>query len=143
MTETTAFLRLTHEGALKALQAAVEEARAMEQPQCISIVDSGGHLVAFVRMDGAFHMSLETSLRKARTAACYGIPTGGIAEGIDMKLAVGTDGQRINLPGGLPIIVDGHCIGGIGVGSGSGEQDRQVAAAGIASIPGAQAFVTT
>ena len=43
--------------------------------------------------------------------------------GIDIKLAIATQGKRINLPGGLPVIVDGHVIGGIGVGSGTGEQD--------------------
>ena len=140
MAETTASLKLTHEGALAALNAGIAKAADMGQPQCISVVDSGGHLMAFVRMDGAFHMSLETSLRKAKTAACYGQPSGGLQEGIDIKLALGTDGQRINLPGGLPIVVDGHCIGGIGVGSGSGEQDRQVATVAIAAIPGSQTF---
>jgi glc operon protein GlcG len=140
MAETTPSLKLTHEGAVKALQAGIAKAEDMGQPQCISIVDAGGHLLAFVRMDGAFHMSLETSLRKARTAACYGQPTGGLEAGIDLKLAIGTDGQRINLPGGLPIVVDGHCIGGVGVGSGTGEQDRQVAAAAIAAIPGTKSF---
>ena len=140
MAATTASLKLTHEGALAALNAGIAKAADMGQPQCISVVDSGGHLMAFVRMDGAFHMSLETSLRKAKTAACYGQPSGGLQEGIDIKLALGTDGQRINLPGGLPIVVDGHCIGGIGVGSGSGEQDRQVATVAIAAIPGSQTF---
>lgn len=140
MSETARKLKLTHEGALKALHAGIAKAAAMGQPQCISVVDEGGHLLAFARMDGAFHMSMQTSLRKARTAACYGAPTGGIAEGIDMKLAVGTDGERINLPGGLPIVVDGDCIGGVGVGSGTGEQDREVAAAAIAAIPGSRSF---
>ena len=42
--------------------------------------------------------------------------------------------------GGLPIIIDGHVVGGIGVGSGTGEQDRIVAAAALASLPGAQRF---
>lgn len=140
MADTTPHLKLTHAGALKALEAGVAKADSMGQPQCISIVDNGGHLLAFVRMDGAFHMSLETSLRKARTAAGYGQPTGGLEAGIDIKLAIGTDGQRINLPGGLPIVVDGHLIGGVGVGSGTGEQDREVAAAAIAAIDGAQSF---
>ena len=140
MAETSAYLKLTHEGALAALTAGIAKAADMGQPQCISIVDNGGHLLAFIRMDGAFHMSMETALRKAKTAACYGQPTGGLPEGVDVKLALGTDGQRINLPGGLPIIVDGHCIGGVGVGSGTGEQDRQVATVAIAAIPGAQSF---
>jgi glc operon protein GlcG len=140
MAETAQFLKLTHEGALASLNAGIAKAADMGQPQCISVVDNGGNLLAFVRMDGAFHMSLETSLRKARTAACYGDPSGGLMEGVDIKLALGTDGQRINLPGGLPIIVDGHCIGGVGVGSGTGEQDREVATAAIAAIPGSQSF---
>jgi len=112
----------------------------MGVPQCISIVDSGGHMLAFIRMDGAFSMSLETSLRKARTAAAYGLPTGHIEAGVDIKLAMGTDGQRINLPGGLPIVVNGQCIGGVGVGSGTGEQDRICANAGLAALDGAQTF---
>ena len=66
-------------------------------------------------------------------------PTGDIAAGIDLKLAIATQGKRINLPGGLPIIVDGHVIGGIGVGSGTGEQDKQVANAALAALP-AQRF---
>ena len=140
MSKTEVSLKLNHSGALSILEAGVAKASEMKQPQCISVVDSGGHLVAFVRMDGAFYMSQETSVRKARTAACYGEPTGDLPEGIDLKLALGTDGQRINLPGGLPIIVDGHCIGGIGVGSGTGEQDKKVAAAALLAIPNSQPF---
>ena len=75
----------------------------MGVPQCISIVDPGGHLLAFARMDGAFSQSIDTSLMKAMTAASYGVPTGDIAAGIDLKLAIATKGKRINLPGGLPI----------------------------------------
>jgi uncharacterized protein GlcG (DUF336 family) len=77
---------------------------------------------------------------KAMTAASYGIPTGDIAAGIDIKLAIATQGKRINLPGGLPVIVDGNVIGGIGVGSGTGEQDRQVANAALGQFPGAKTF---
>tara|TARA_B100000686_G_C16631601_1_gene884995 strand:- start:357 stop:779 length:423 start_codon:yes stop_codon:yes gene_type:complete len=140
MEKTIPSLKLTHEGALSALTAGIEKAIEINQPQCISIVDEGGHLIAFIRMDGAFHMSNETSLRKARTAACYGDPTGNLQEGVDLKLAIGTDGQRINLPGGLPIIVEGQCIGGVGVGSGTGAQDKEVAAAAVAAIIGNDKF---
>ena len=116
------------------------EATAMKVPQCISIVDAGGHLLAFARMDGAFAMSMQTSLMKAKTAASYGEPTGNILAGVDLKLAVATQGERINLPGGLPIIIDGRVVGAIGIGSGTGEQDRQVAAAALRVIPGAKQF---
>ena len=102
----------------------------MNVPQCICIVDSGGHPLTMGRMDGAFALSIKTALRKAQTAA-YGIPTGGIAPALELKLAIGTDGKRINLLGGLPVIIDGHVTGAIGVGSGTGEQDREVAAAAL------------
>ena len=140
MADTVASLRLTSEGAIRLLQAAMAKAAEMGVPECISVVDAGGHLLAFVRMDGAFSQSIDTSLMKAKTAASYGIPTGDIAAGIDLKLAIATRGKRINLPGGLPIIVDGHVVGGIGVGSGTGEQDRQVASAALAALPGTKRF---
>jgi glc operon protein GlcG len=140
MADTVAALKLTSEGAMKLLSAAMAKAKEMGVPQCISIVDSGGHLIAFARMDGAFTQSIDTSLMKAKTAASYGVPTGDIAAGIDLKLAIATRGRRINLPGGLPVIVDGHVIGGIGVGSGTGEQDRQVANAALAALSGARRF---
>ena len=138
MADTLPSLRLTSDGAMKLLNAAMAKAKEMGVPQCISIVDSGGHLLAFGRMDGAFSQSIDTSLMKAMTAASYGIPTGDIAAGIDLKLAIATQGKRINLPGGLPIIVDGHVIGGIGVGSGTGEQDKQVANAALGALSGAR-----
>ena len=140
MADTIATVKLTYEGASKMMQAAVAKAAEMGVPQCISIVDTGGHLLAFCRMDGAFSLSIETSLMKAATAASYGRPTGDIPAGLDLKLAIATQGKRINLPGGLPIVVDGHAIGGIGVGSGTGEQDREVAAHALKAIPGAQQF---
>jgi uncharacterized protein GlcG (DUF336 family) len=140
LSDTIRAMKLTADGAMKLLNAAVAKAREMNVPQCISIVDAGGHLLAFFRMDGAFVLSVETSLRKAMTAASYGEPTGNIREGIDLKLAIATEGKRINLPGGLPIIVDGYLIGGIGVGSGTGEQDRQVAAAALRVLQNATQF---
>jgi uncharacterized protein GlcG (DUF336 family) len=140
MADTAPSLKLTCDGAQKILRAAMDKAAAMGVPQCISIVDPGGHLLAFARMDGAFVQSIDSSLKKAMTAASYGQPTGHMEDAIAIKLAIATEGKRINLPGGLPIIVDGHVIGGVGVGSGLGSQDLEVARAGIAAIPGAQRF---
>jgi glc operon protein GlcG len=140
MADTTPSLKLTIEGAQKILAAAIAKASAMGIPECISIVDPGGHLLAFARMDGAFVQSIDSSLMKAMTAASYSEPTGNIEAGIDLKLAIATGGKRINLPGGLPIIVDGHTIGGIGVGSGTGAQDLDVAKAAIAAFGKAKRF---
>ena len=140
MTDTAPSAKLTLAGAQKLLDAAIAKAREMKVPECICIVDTGGQLLAMARMDGAFALSIDTALRKAQTAASYGVPTGGIAAGIDLKLAVATEGKRINLPGGLPVIVDGHIVGAIGVGSGTGEEDREVAAAALGAIAGAKRF---
>jgi uncharacterized protein GlcG (DUF336 family) len=140
MPDTAASLKLTIDGAMKLLHAAMTKARDMNVPECICVVDAGGHLLAYARMDGAFALSFDTALRKAQTAASYGAATGDIAAGVDLKLAIATEGKRINLPGGLPVIVDGHVIGGIGIGSGTGEQDKEVAKATLAAFPGAQRF---
>jgi glc operon protein GlcG len=131
---------LSYQGAEKMLAAAIAKATEMKVPQCISIVDTGGHLLAFARMDGAFAMSMQTSLMKAKTAAAYGEPTGNILAGVDIKLAIATQGERINLPGGLPIIIDSRIVGAIGIGSGTGEQDREVAKAALKVVPDAKQF---
>ncbi|NKB19439.1 MAG: heme-binding protein [Alphaproteobacteria bacterium] len=140
MADTAPTLKLTSDGAMKVLRAAIGKATDMGVPQCISVVDTGGHLVAFCRMDGAFVMSNTSSRRKAETAAIYVAPTGDIPEGVDIKLALVTEGQRVNLPGGLPLIVDGQVVGAIGVGSGTGAQDLEVAKVGVAALEGAQRF---
>lgn len=140
MADTALSTRLTFDGAQKLLNAAIAKACELNVPECICVVDSGGHLLAMARMDGAFALSVETALRKAQTAASYGTPTGDIAEGLDVKLAIATEGKRVNLLGGLPVIVDGHVAGAIGVGSGTGEQDREVAAAALGAIAGAKRY---
>ena len=140
MSDTTQTLKLTSQGAMKILEAAIVKAQQIDVPQCISIVDSGGHLLAFCRMDGAFVMSNTSSRRKAETAAAYGIPTGEIPEGVDLKLAIVTNGERVNLPGGLPLIVNDEIVGAIGVGSGTGAQDLEVAKAGVKALKGAKEF---
>jgi hypothetical protein len=98
MADTSPSLKLTIDGAMKLLDAAMAKARDMKVPECIAVVDAGGHLLAFARMDGAFALSIDTALVKAMTAASYGIPTGDIAAGVDIKLAIATQGKRVNLP---------------------------------------------
>jgi uncharacterized protein GlcG (DUF336 family) len=140
MAVTAPALRLTHEGALMLLHAAVEHAASMKQPQDIAIVDQGLNLLAFIRMDGARVPSAKSALRKAMTAAATGRPTGGMSPETEIKLAIATEGDMVNLPGGLPVIIDGHVVGGIGVGSGTGEQDREVANAALQKLSGAKTF---
>jgi uncharacterized protein GlcG (DUF336 family) len=59
---------------------------------------------------------------------------------VDIKLAIATQGERVDLPGGLPVMIDGCVVGAIGVGSGTGEQDREVAVAALKAVPGAEQF---
>ena len=132
--------KLTNAGARRIIRAAAAKAEEIGKPQCIAIVDDGGNLLAFMRMDGAFALSTDTAIAKAVTAAIYRAPTGEMADGPDIRLAIATQGKRINLPGGLPIIVDGQCVGGVGIGSGTGEQDRICANAGLAAFEGAETF---
>jgi uncharacterized protein GlcG (DUF336 family) len=126
--------KLTYAGARKALDAAVAAANAMGAPQDIAVVDASGHLLAFARMDGARTLSILTSQKKAITAANFRAPTGGVPSHREMKLAMATDGRLTNLEGGLPIIIDGECVGAIGVGSGTPEQDVEVARAALRAI---------
>jgi glc operon protein GlcG len=138
MSDYVPHLKLTHDGALKMLRAAVAKALEMKQPQCISITDDGGHLLAFVRMDGAKVLSIDSSLKKAMTAASSRVPTGQVHASVENKLALATGGKLTNLLGGAPVVVDGHVIGAVGVGSGTGEQDFEVAKAAIAALEGAK-----
>jgi len=125
---------LTHQGAMAMLSAAVTEAETMGQPQCIVIVDASGEVLAELRMSGAKFLSRKSALAKARTAASIGAPSASIPEAVHTSIAAATGGAVTALPGGLPIIVEGHRLGGIGVGSGSGEQDIAVARAALAAI---------
>jgi uncharacterized protein GlcG (DUF336 family) len=140
MNPTKPHLKLTHEGALALLQAGIRKASEMNQPQCIAVVDDGCNLLAYVRMDGARVLSQHSCTHKAMTAASSRVPTGGINPENEVKLGMATGGKMTNLKGGLPIIIDGHVIGGIGVGSGTGDQDREVANAALAALPGAKTF---
>jgi uncharacterized protein GlcG (DUF336 family) len=126
--------KLTYEAARVALAAAVAKAEAMGVPQCIAIVDDGGRLLAFARMDGAKFISVTTSQTKAATAASHRMPTSKFPPELETKLAFASHSQLTNLKGGVPIFLDGHCVGGIGVGSGTGEQDLEVAQAALAAL---------
>jgi uncharacterized protein GlcG (DUF336 family) len=127
-------VKLTHQGAMLVLNAAIEAAEAMGVPQCIAVADEGCNLMAFMRMDGSRVLSIESSTRKAMTAATTGQPTGGISPDKALLLAEATSGRMTNLLGGLPLLADGQIVGGIGVGSGTGEQDLEIAKAAVAAF---------
>ena len=137
MAYTRPSLKLTHEGVMHALDAGIEKARALSAPQNITIVDDGGNLLGFVRMDGAKTFSIMTSHKKAISAASHRQPSGKLDPKLEHLFAAATEGRLTNLEGGFPILFDGVCVGGIGVGSGTGAQDCEVARAMLAAL-GAQ-----
>lgn len=131
---------LTLSGALRVLDAAIAKAEAIGRPMCIAVVDLGGNLLAFGRMDGSKALSVISSTTKARTAALSGEPTGGAHADVEVQIALASDSQWTNLIGGLPIKVGGFVVGAVAAGSGNGSQDLAVARAGAAAIPGADMF---
>lgn len=131
-TQTTQ--KLTHDGIMVALAAAIEKASEIGQPQCIVIVDASGESMGEIRMTGAKFLSLKSARAKARTAASNRAPSAAIPEAFQPKIAAATQNNVTGLPGGLPIAFDGDVIGAIGVGSGTGDQDIAVGSAALAAI---------
>jgi glc operon protein GlcG len=134
MTLTRPAAKLTHEAALQLVQAAAAAATKIGQPQVIVVVDEGGHPLTMLRMDGSRVLSIDSATAKARSAANSGMPTGGISAELEPRLVAATQGRLTNLRGGFPIIVDGMVVGGIGVGTGSPDQDVAVATAALEAV---------
>ena len=116
------------------LSAAVERAEAIEQPQCIVVVDNRCTVLGEIHMTGSKVLSRDTATVKAVTAASHNMPSASIPEAASAAVAAATGGQLTGLPGGLPIRRNGLLLGGIGVGSGAPSQDLEVAAAALAAI---------
>ena len=133
-------LRLTLEGARAILAAAEQKACEINVPQNIAIVDDGGHLLAFARMDGAKLSSVEVAITKARAAALRRAATGPSPSPgepsilLSLGLPLATDGKLTCIRGGLPLVVEGQCVGGIGVSAGTEDEDVRVAQAGVDAL---------
>ena len=125
---------LTHIAVMEMLRAAVACAEELNQPQCIVVVDASGEPLGAIRMLGAKYLSRHSAHAKARTAASIGAPTETIPEAVRPAIAAATQGQVTGLAGGLPIRLQGVLVGGIGVGSGSPDQDIAVARAALSAI---------
>jgi len=132
--------KLTLEGAELVLAAAQARAVEIKVPMDIAVVDDGAHLLAFARMDGAKLSSVEIAIRKAQGAAIRRLPTAPARTGeevnvvLSMGLALATEGRQIPVRGGIPLLVDGVCVGAIGVSNGTEDQDVDVAQAGVRAL---------
>ena len=119
-----------------AIWAAAAEAVKRGWALNIAVVDPGGSLVAFLRMDGSQLASVAISQHKARTAAAYRRPTRIFEDAIqlrDYKYILSLD-DMIAVRGGIPLAEDGKIIGAIGCSGGTGSQDELVCTAGAATI---------
>ena len=117
------------------IAAAHKKAQEIGQPMNIAVVDSGGNLVAFERMDGAWLGSIDISMKKAWTSRAFDISTkdlGGVSQpGADFfGIHVSNGGKVMIFAGGVPLKEGKAVVGAIGVSGGSGEQDQAVAEAG-------------
>lgn len=131
--------RLTLSAARRLSAAAEAKATELGAPENIAIVDESGHLILLARMDGAKFIAVDIAINKAVTAAGSRKPThelgrvtlpGEPAFGIQAQ----NGGRFTTIPGGLPLVVDGHVVGAVGVSSASAAQDLEVAEAAAAEF---------
>jgi uncharacterized protein GlcG (DUF336 family) len=130
---------VTLEDATRVINAARKKAVDIGQPMNVAVADSGGHLVAHVRMDGAWLGSIDISINKAFTARAFDISTKDLATqsqpgGQFYGIHVSNGGRVMIFAGGIPLKRAGKVVGAIGVSGGSGEQDQAVAEAGAAAF---------
>jgi len=134
--------RLTLAGAKKMMDTVTDGAQRAGFAVAAAIVDAGGHAVLVQRMDGGRFHTVHSSTTKAVCAASNMRPTtakGAAAQALDTMHALGlalaaAPGRWTAMEGGYPIIVDGECIGGIGVSGGNWEFDDRVARAAVDAI---------
>ena len=133
--------QITLGGATAIINAVLAEAKARRCELSVAVVDAGGHLVALARTDGAEIQTVRIAERKARTSAFTGVPSGPMSKAgnigsdhhlLAITLAAGAD-NVVTVPGGQPLIVDGHCVGGVAV-SGAAHADGEIAAIGAAAV---------
>jgi glc operon protein GlcG len=134
--------RLTNEGAKMMMTAAIGEARAAGIAVSIAIADGGGHLILLERMErGRFH-TVHSATTKAVCAASNKRETSAqgaqgqaldVAHALGLALAAGP-GRWTAMEGGCPVIVDGECIGGVGVAGGDWATDQRIARVAVESI---------
>ena len=130
---------ITLNDARKVISAASKKAQDLKHPMNIAVVDAGGNLLAFERMDGAWLGSIDISMKKAWTSRAFDISTKDLATvsqpGTDFfGIHVSNGGKVMIFAGGIPLKRGNEVVGAIGVSGGSGEQDHAVAEAGAKAI---------
>ena len=126
---------LSLEDARKAAAAAATEAKKNKWNMAVAVVDDGGQLIYFERIDETQVGSIDIAIGKARTAAIFKRPTKALEDAINGgQHAILTFPNTLPREGGLPIFADGKCIGAIGVSGGKSSEDAQVGKAGVDAL---------
>jgi uncharacterized protein GlcG (DUF336 family) len=126
---------LDHEDGMRVLNGAIAEARKHQWAVAIAVVDDGGHLLSFARLDGAPPISAYIAPEKARTAALGRRETRIYEEMINQgRSAFLSAPLRGMLEGGVPVIADGQVVGAVGVSGVKSSEDAQIARAGVAAL---------
>jgi len=130
---------LTLEEAKRMLSAAEAKAEALGIAYNLAVVDAGGHLLAFLRQDGALIGSIDLAIDKAKTARIFDKATSELAElaqsgGPLFGIQDSNAGEVVIFGGGIPVILGGSVVGAIGTSAGTVEQDIAVAEAAIAAL---------
>jgi uncharacterized protein GlcG (DUF336 family) len=125
--------------ARKIIASASKKAAEIGQPMNIAVVDGGGNLLAFERMEGAWLGSIDISIKKAWTSRAFDISTQQLSGPSQpgqqfFGIHASNDGKVMIFAGGIPLRKGAEVVGAIGVSGGSGEQDQAVAEAGVRAI---------
>jgi glc operon protein GlcG len=134
--------RLTHAGAKKIVDTAVAKARQAGIAISVVVADAGGNLLALERMDGGRFHTVHSATTKAVCCASNKRPTSShgaqgqmldVSHALGLALAAGPE-RWTAMEGGCPVIVDGECIGGVGVSGGDWATDERIARESVEAI---------
>jgi uncharacterized protein GlcG (DUF336 family) len=125
--------------ARRIIAAATKKAEEIGQPMNIAVVDAGGNLLAFERMENAWLGSIDIAQKKAFTSRAFDITTKDLGENSQsgdqfFGIHASNNGKIMIFAGGVPLKLDGVVVGAVGISGGSGVQDHQVAEAGAAAL---------
>ncbi|MCF3109625.1 heme-binding protein [Niabella sp. CC-SYL272] len=132
-------MNITYSDATKALNAAIEKAGALNIPVSIAVVDNGGHLISFARLNSVYGV-IDFAVKKAKTAAMFGVDSdimGDIIAGAHLHAygMINANDGLLTIAGGAVLKdKEGKIIGAVGSSGGTPEQDKEIALAGAAAI---------
>ena len=125
---------LTSADAAKMMAACLAEAEKNKWNVAVAILDDGGHLLAFQRMDGTGPISAEVAIGKARTAAMTRRPSKFFEDRVKERPAFASFPAGMLIQGGVPVMHQNECVGAIGVSGVASHEDEQIAQAGVNAL---------